>query len=171
MCSPGGKNSVPTTPFSRISILRTPGAMYQRSVVTAASFELCSSLDETWPCSKDSCITNGVSTFFFLSLQKRAFFWFSGTNVLPSHDMILHWHLLTWTTSLSESCFMLHTAQLVFITCLKPSLSPGAGFRLQNSPIGSQPKYEPPTEWSRVTMDRTDRGDVWVDIKNGSLII
>lgn len=71
LSSPGGKNNVPTTPFWRISIRLTPGAMYQRSVVTAASSVLCRSLGETWPSSKDTCTTNGVSTFFFLSLWRR----------------------------------------------------------------------------------------------------
>lgn len=69
--SPGGKNNVPTIPFWRISILLTPGAMYQRSVVTAASSVLCPSLGDTCPSSKDIRTTNGVSTFFFLNLWKK----------------------------------------------------------------------------------------------------
>lgn len=33
---PGGRNRVPVTPPSVMSTLRTPGAMYQRSVTTLA---------------------------------------------------------------------------------------------------------------------------------------
>lgn len=176
---PGGKNKVPTTLFCRISILRTPGAMYQRSTVTAASScpPLCRCsllepwLDGTgmWPSNKDNCTEYGVSTFFFRSLWENTdetvtvmgFAYKTKTVSNPSstniYIIVLFFinypfkkYIWCWLTLLIKSMCLwiifnvsIHGfAWFVnYYPCshLRPSLSPGAGCRAQNSPMGSQP--------------------------------
>ena len=67
---PGGMNSVPLTPLSRMSILWTPGAMYDLSVTTEAMGGCSLKPSTTWPLYMEMNSVMGVRTSNFLNLRE-----------------------------------------------------------------------------------------------------
>lgn len=117
---PGGKKRVPVSCCSVTGIRRTPGAMYQRSTTQLARDTWSTKASEWWPLNTEMVTTMGVWTSFFLIL---------GAKVLSAQTLWMD----VWKGSPAQR------------THLRPGLLPGTGLRLQSRPMGSTPRYEPPT--------------------------
>ena len=69
---PGGMNSVPLIPLSRMSILWTPGAMYDLSETTEAKGGCSLKPSTRWPLYMEMSVVMGVRTSNFLNLREES---------------------------------------------------------------------------------------------------